>query len=1172
MSPIESTPAVPEFRLPVEPYPGLRPFLDHESSLLFGRARQVREIIEHLRTTQFVAVIGGSGSGKSSLIHAGVVPELRSFGIRGAGDFWIPMVCTPGTNAETAVPGRPRSTPITRLAWKFARLLKSRGSEAADAERVEEIAAWFRQDAGFARLVDTYAKELAVPPGPDPTDARLLFVIDQFEELFHPTNMGSDDARMLVERVIDHFFNPHERCYVVLTMRSEHLNDCASFLELPDAINKSSYLVRRLDEAELREAIEAPAQRFLRLLQRQGSQFPGPVSVAALPAEVVFDEKVLQLLLRDAKSITHDPDHLPLLQHLLARMWEMARQRENVSVGGAPANIELIDLRRAVAAVNEGDPALDETLNVLRASLENWAEAIFRPRGKAQQKRIESLLRHLAFKDPNTGMYSQQRVNVEDPRLFEDDPEPSTPVALRALIEDPQQGRHGQFGYIGSVDYLFWDDENSQRVTLKVSHESFIRGWSRFRLLIDKDAERFETFVDLLRRCARWLAAKRPDDLLLGAPDLDHLGDERLHAVLGDPQERASWFKVLRLDRDGPRLAPCEVEIDAFIKLSRERQAAEEKARLDAAEREREAEERARMAMERSRELERQGVEQVRAFEAERREAEADRLRVEAEKDLFRAETRRAEAETDRAEAVGKRNFWLGVTAVIVAFVLMPYAAFAIFIQAPVMQSVEKFAGARALVDRRDRAETNPVAGAAGHELGILLRAVALVDEAKTRVAFLDRRWMRVAAEWLPPLDNTKRLFAATSSEPLVNGSLRSLLTAAMWRSDTDPAKVDEALKDKPVRHELSCAVITPDGSPRTEQGSLFFDAEAERGLFVPRLGAADAEISVYAAAYSGKACEAGRVVWSVPRYLQPLLLLDARARHMAVALTGPAVDKPSVSLYAINWESGVDGRAPGAQVKFRSVVTDSGAVELIRREIDLPQSKDAMVLEVKSVGAWREPGGIGVAVSGTSWRLFTERAQRIADPGPASSWPLLQEPVPGSACASLGATLERKVQPGFMSKMYQEGGHCFEIQRGNPLPTGQAAAPSGPASAPSEPGAPREQVLMSVYEEPRPEVLAQLDTALPTPIASLVAFNRLATGPGAWVIGTAGSHEGWIALRCPNAQGGQYYTGAPWSTSALGRLGQEVVQLSTGPLKLPAQELAKPTARKPAASAAVRR
>ena len=54
------------------------------------------------------------GSGKSSLIHAGVTPELRSFGIPGAGDFWLPMVCTPGTNVAQADQAKRLNSPLTR--------------------------------------------------------------------------------------------------------------------------------------------------------------------------------------------------------------------------------------------------------------------------------------------------------------------------------------------------------------------------------------------------------------------------------------------------------------------------------------------------------------------------------------------------------------------------------------------------------------------------------------------------------------------------------------------------------------------------------------------------------------------------------------------------------------------------------------------------------------------------------------------------------------------------------------------------------------------------------------------------------------------------------------------------------------------------------------------------
>ena len=571
-------------RLPNEPYPGLRPFLSHESSLLLGRERQVREVIARLQETQFVAVIGGSGSGKSSLVLAGVVPELRSFGIPEAGDFWVPMICTPGTNASGAGAAdvrRSRHTPITRLAWKFAKLLQPTASPEAEALRLADIAAVFRQEAGFARLIDAYADELQLRAGPAPDKLRLLFVIDQFEELFHPTNKGEGDAALLVERVIDHFFSPHPRCYVVLTMRSEHLNDCAGYLELPDAINKSSYLVRRLDEAELREAIVGPSQRYLRLLQRREAGMtvgaPALPPLPPLPPTVAFDPAVVDRLMRDVSAITHDSDHLPLLQHLLARLWEAAFAREGVR-SGVPAGVTVADLAVAV-----GGP-FDAHTNLLRASLENRAEAVYQRHPPAQRAELDAVLRRLAFKDPNTGMYTQQRIDVDDPSLFgtstSESPRENPREKLRALIGD---------GFVGSVDYLFWDDENPQRTTLKVSHESFIRGWARFRRWADAEDRQFQVYLRLLDDCARWGEAGRADASLSSGQTLRLYEDAELDAALRSAETMSRFARLLAMDRNGQRVAPMAGEALAFLERSRanrdaraaERERSEAQQRID---------------------------------------------------------------------------------------------------------------------------------------------------------------------------------------------------------------------------------------------------------------------------------------------------------------------------------------------------------------------------------------------------------------------------------------------------------------------------------------------------------------------------------------------------------------------------------------------------------------
>ena len=1045
-------------RAPTEPYVGLRPFLDHESILLFGRERQVSEVVERLSGSRFVTVLGGSGSGKSSLIIGGVVPALRSFGMPGAGDFWIPIVFTPGTLGEVGVaPERPTgATPIQRLAQRFAQQLTPLDVDEENALRIAEIATTIRQESGFTRLIEGFGDELAVGPGPDVRDARLLLVIDQFEELFHPNNRGAEDARLLVERVIEHFFAPHPRCFVVLTLRSEHVSDCAAYLELPDAINASSYLVRRLDQRELREAIVGPAQRWLRLLQRRGAR-------DALPAAVAFEERVVERLLRDVSAIKHDPDHLPLMQHLLARLWGAACAREGVT-GGVPSMVTWSDLQQAVTASpapTESD--LPDGVNALRDSLENWAEATYRRHAEPQHAIIDSLLRRLAFKDPNTGAYTQQRVDVDDPQLFGGAPDARG--RLRDILEE---------GFIGSVDYLFWDASSPQHMTIKVSHESFVRGWSRFRRLVDSEAGRLEEFVTVLRRCTAWKGRHCPDESLLEASELMTVQDAGLASVLESPARRQAAFEFLRQFRDGEQLATMEPHIDAFLAASWARRG--------------------------------------------KTERDSARLR----------------AEIDRAKANRKRNFWFLAAAAVFALIAIPYAAFSIFIQAPVLHSIENFAAARSLVERRVRSDTNTVTGAPIRELHVLLLAATLVERARAGIAIFDRPWMRGVVDGLPPVGDAQRLAAMSTSEPMVNGSLRGLLTTALWSSYTDPFKIKH---DLPVRVELACPVAGANGEIKLMLGSLFGDPVDGHGMFVPATSYENSDISFYAARYVGGNCEVGRVFWSVPRSLVPFVLVDARLRYLAVALSRPPVGQPSMSLYAINWDADEPGSFPRAQVKFRSAVTDDTAVTLVRMEIDATEKVGLNVPEVKGVVSWREAGGIGVWVAGQSWRLFTEAAQRIDAAGAVGDWVQLAPAAAGSSCASLSHELNGSVPPGFASTMYQDGNRCFAIQHGNPI---------GPLAAQSDtsPEQQHEQVMVAIYEQPRAADLSSPGAPLPTPIASLVAFDDLMPSPliqGDWVIGNGGELDGWIALRRRTGEGHEEFIGAPWSTSALRRLGQQV-------------------------------
>jgi hypothetical protein len=548
------------------PYPGLRPFLEFESAYFYGRATQVGEIIDRLRRTKFVAVLGGSGSGKSSLVLAGVIPDLRTFAVAEAGDFWVPIVSTPGTNHA------PGDSPATRLARRFCAALKP-VEEPAAGQRVADCTRMLRSADGFAEMVERYGGELADAAELDPRKANFLLLIDQFEELFHHSNRTLPDCDRLVERVIDNFKSPHPRVFVIITMRSEHLSDCARYLDLPDAINRASYLVPRLNAQQIGESIEKPALRYLRLLARRASQRlrrergGAPASAGpSVPAASELDPVVRDRLIADAEALRDKPDHLPLLQHLLFRLWEAARKRASRNGAVAPERIETMDLRRAVwAEVERADPAELPKGNCLQVCLEQWAQRLYgeRPEHAAS---LDEVLRRLAFKEPNTGTYTQQRAGFDE--LVQTLGLPSE-AALRALLEP----------WLTPHSYLFWDTESR---TVKVAHESFIRGWSHFSRCIDEEDERFQEFVRLLDECQRWQGAEGTLELrrkqLIGGSRLRRVLDVGLDRALERAQDASHLASLLKLHREGERLAPAVPVVSDFL----QRSVNEEKRREDA--------------------------------------------------------------------------------------------------------------------------------------------------------------------------------------------------------------------------------------------------------------------------------------------------------------------------------------------------------------------------------------------------------------------------------------------------------------------------------------------------------------------------------------------------------------------------------------------------------------
>ena len=301
------------------PYPGLRPFRDEETHLFFGRDGAVSELLSRLGRARFLAVIGESGSGKSSVVRCGLLPALYGGFMGDGGSRWRLALLRPGNR------------PIANLARALAGDGALGAGGIADADlRAHTMEAVLRS--GSAGLVQAAAQARMAE------DESLLVVVDQFEELFRfrrTMEGGEEESAAFVKLLIEPLEAASGPIYILLTLRSDFIGDCARFRGLPEAINEGLYLLPRMRRPDLKESISGPA----------------------LTAGAGIAPRLLQQLLND---VGDRPDQLPILQHALMRTWERWEER---TAGSEP--LDLVDY----LAVGGWNDALDRHADSIYAEL-----------------------------------------------------------------------------------------------------------------------------------------------------------------------------------------------------------------------------------------------------------------------------------------------------------------------------------------------------------------------------------------------------------------------------------------------------------------------------------------------------------------------------------------------------------------------------------------------------------------------------------------------------------------------------------------------------------------------------------------------------------------------------------------------------------------------------------
>jgi energy-coupling factor transporter ATP-binding protein EcfA2 len=309
-----------------QPYPGLRSFEPLESFIFFGRRSQINELLRRLSRGRMLAVVGTSGSGKSSLVRAGLLPALYRGHLAGSGSTWRVAIMRPGGG------------PLDKLADALV------AEELFAASQREEV----RKTIGMTSLglVDAIQKSKLG------RREALLILVDQFEELFrfraeHAGSDGTTEVSLFVAALLEAIDQVERPIYVVLTMRSDFLVDCAEFAGLPEALNRNQYLVPRMTRNDRQEAIE------------------GPLRVAGAN----ISARLVQRVLNDAGD---DPDQLPILQHALLATYRAWKKR------GGQGDIDLADYEAAGTLVDAINRDAQSLLDDIPAEDRKIAERIFR--------------------------------------------------------------------------------------------------------------------------------------------------------------------------------------------------------------------------------------------------------------------------------------------------------------------------------------------------------------------------------------------------------------------------------------------------------------------------------------------------------------------------------------------------------------------------------------------------------------------------------------------------------------------------------------------------------------------------------------------------------------------------------------------------------------------------
>ncbi|MBU0765201.1 MAG: hypothetical protein KJ607_10245 [Bacteroidetes bacterium] len=492
------------------PYPGLRPFTEKEAIFFKGRDLHIGQIIKQLGERKFVMLTGASGDGKSSIVYAGVIPNIRAGFLKAKFNNWIIAAF------------RPERSPMVNLSNALSE------SFGLGAEKINEDLKF-----GFSALLDLYrSSDYFLDTGSREwlesgekeqkllkrKAANLFVLVDQFEEFFtNPENFRNGVPSVESQAVVNLLLETSRLAllhdlpvYIVCTMRSDYIGQCASFRGLPEFIGFSQFFVPRLKRNEIEEVITGPT--------------------------VMNGDRISRRLAETLLNSLHEGwDQLPVLQHTLNQIWSIAdKGREEIDmihlarVAGMPPEYlpadqkqdfdqwynRLPNFRKAAFSSCSLENVLNTKADELYETSHEYYNANFAEAGSIPREQIRLIIKKafmgLTRFDENRAV--RNRMTLQ---------ELTDIVSMDGATCEKMNGILSIFREQGNTFLSPFIEEGQENKTLSpatvldITHESLIRNWALLESWAKEEYDNRQVYLDLEKQLQRWTDSNKSKDYLL---------------------------------------------------------------------------------------------------------------------------------------------------------------------------------------------------------------------------------------------------------------------------------------------------------------------------------------------------------------------------------------------------------------------------------------------------------------------------------------------------------------------------------------------------------------------------------------------------------------------------------------------------------------------------------